>query len=161
VIEISKAEEGVKYLINRNPRNLERLRIAYKPKGYFLEKPGRSFWHKLVLKSTSQGVTAQIIHFENGPVLEASTNEWSIRKHLYQSTDTSAYINLARVFAQRCLASGLTEMTCTLDPAPNTKVDKFLKTLENEGVRLKEADQYTAPRPWDLMRPEKPWEVTE
>ena len=31
---------------NRNPRNLERLRIAYKPTGYHLEKPGREFWHK-------------------------------------------------------------------------------------------------------------------
>ena len=31
---------------NRNPRNLERLRIAYKPSGYHLEAPGREFWHK-------------------------------------------------------------------------------------------------------------------
>lgn len=32
--------------INRNPRNLERMRIARKPNGYHLEKPGRQFWHK-------------------------------------------------------------------------------------------------------------------
>lgn len=33
-------------IVNRNPRNLERLRIARKPSGYHLEKPGRSYWHK-------------------------------------------------------------------------------------------------------------------
>lgn len=31
---------------NRNPRNLERMRIAYKPDGWHVDKPGRSFWHK-------------------------------------------------------------------------------------------------------------------
>lgn len=34
------------YVYNRNPRNLEKLRIAYKPAGYHLENPGREFWHK-------------------------------------------------------------------------------------------------------------------
>lgn len=32
--------------VNRNPRNLEKLRIALKPSGYHLEKPGREFWHR-------------------------------------------------------------------------------------------------------------------
>lgn len=31
---------------NRNPRNLELLRIAYKPDGFHLEKPGKCYWHK-------------------------------------------------------------------------------------------------------------------
>ena len=44
--ELNKITEGVKYTVNRNPRNLEKLRIAYKPSGYHLEEPGRSFWHK-------------------------------------------------------------------------------------------------------------------
>jgi hypothetical protein len=35
---------------NRNPRNLERLRIAWRPTGYHLEAPGREFWHKYVCK---------------------------------------------------------------------------------------------------------------
>jgi len=34
------------FVYNRNPRNLEKLRIAYKPAGYHLERPGREFWHK-------------------------------------------------------------------------------------------------------------------
>ncbi|KAJ6635243.1 39S ribosomal protein L18, mitochondrial [Pseudolycoriella hygida] len=161
VKELTQMEEGVKYMTNRNPRNLERLRIAYKPKGYHLEEPGRNFWHKLELTTNSQTVTAQIVHFRNGPVLQASTNEWPIRKHLYKTNDTSAYVNLARVFAQRCLESGLTEMLCKIKATPNGKVEKFLKTLEDEGVRLQEADQYEPDRPWNLFRPEKPWEVTE
>lgn len=33
---------------NRNPRNLERLRIAYKPSGYHLDVKGKDFWHKYV-----------------------------------------------------------------------------------------------------------------
>jgi len=31
---------------SRNPRNLEFLRIAHKPMGYQLDKPGRAFWNK-------------------------------------------------------------------------------------------------------------------
>lgn len=34
------------YVFNRNPRNLEKMRIAYKPAGYHLDKPGNEFWHK-------------------------------------------------------------------------------------------------------------------
>lgn len=38
--------ENCKEIINRNPRNLEHLRIARKFDGYFLEKPGLSYWHR-------------------------------------------------------------------------------------------------------------------
>lgn len=38
--------EGQQYLVNRNPRNLEFLRIATKPGGYKLDKPGHKFWNK-------------------------------------------------------------------------------------------------------------------
>lgn len=38
--------DGATYLTNRNPRNLEFLRIANKPLGYQLDKPGRCFWNK-------------------------------------------------------------------------------------------------------------------
>lgn len=37
--------------VNRNPRNLEKLRIARKPDGFHLDKPGRNFWHKCVYNS--------------------------------------------------------------------------------------------------------------
>jgi large subunit ribosomal protein L18 len=47
--------------------------------------------------ATGKYVTAKVVHFENGPVVEASTSEWAIKKQLYKPNDTSAYINLARV----------------------------------------------------------------
>lgn len=38
--------ENVVYMENRNPRNLEMMRIAYRPNGYHLEQPGNCFWHR-------------------------------------------------------------------------------------------------------------------
>jgi len=49
---------------------------------------------------------------------------WAVMVILvFSSTnDTSAYINLARVFAQRCLESGISEVRCDLKPHPGGKV---------------------------------------
>nr|ADP21469.1 mitochondrial ribosomal protein L17 [Antheraea yamamai] len=147
--------------VNRNPRNLERMRIARKPDGYHLGKPGRKFWHKLQLVTSNRTVTAQVIHFMNGPIVQAKTSEWALRKQLYSIMDTCAYINLGRVFAQRCLESGITEMYCDINPQKGGKVDKFLTEVVNGGIRLEEPEVYRKPNPWDMFRPEKPWEVTE
>lgn len=38
--------EHATFINNRNPRNLEMMKIAYRPDGYHLEAPGRCFWHK-------------------------------------------------------------------------------------------------------------------
>lgn len=46
IVECAATEEGAVYLNNRNPRNLEMMKIAYKPDGYHLDNPGRNFWHK-------------------------------------------------------------------------------------------------------------------
>lgn len=101
-------------------------------------------------------------HFENGTVVKASTQEWGIQKQLYNATDTSAYINLARVLAQRCVEFGITEIYCNITPVTEKgKVAQFLKTLESHGVMLTEASQYKKPAPSDLNRPEKPWEISE
>lgn len=63
-----------------------------------------------------------------------------------------------QVLAQRCREAGLTEMSCTLEPVPNSKPEKFLKTLEAGGIELKEQDRFIAPRPWHETRQEKPWD---
>ncbi|KAK4878476.1 hypothetical protein RN001_010982 [Aquatica leii] len=147
---------------NRNPRNLEYLRIAYKPDGYYIDKPGRCYWHKLQLIQTDRHVTACLFHYENGQVLKASTKEWAIKKQLYKTTDTSAYINLARVFAQRCIESGLVEFFTDLKPTNEQgKVSLFLKTLRENGLKLTEPDQYTTVYPWTRERSEKPWEIND
>lgn len=146
---------------NRNPRNLERLRIAYKPTGYHLEAPGREFWHKLILEQSSRHVTAKIVHHSGLEVVSASTKEWAVKRFLYSTNDTSAFINLARVFAQRCLESGISEVRCDLKPHPGGKVEKFVSYLEEGGVTLSEPPRFHPHRPWHLDRPQKPWEVAE
>lgn len=159
--KISLPKDDAVYMINRNPRNLEKLRIGYKPDGYHLEKPGRSFWHKLEVNVSGRYVNAEIKHYQNGPVISASTSEWAIKKQLFKTKDTAAFVNLARVLAHRCQQSGITEMLCSIEAVPGGKLDKFLKTVEENGVTLKEAPRYFAPKPWDATREEKPWEVLE
>ncbi|XP_059479720.1 large ribosomal subunit protein uL18m [Neocloeon triangulifer] len=149
-------------LNNRNPRNLERLRIAWKPQGYHLEKPGRTYWHKLVLKQSQRHITAQVVHFTGKVVVEASTEEWCIKKHLYNPSDVSAYKNLAKILARRCMEFGLLEMENSVsDYDPETKVGKFIKVVEDEGISLKEPKRYLHAQPFHQLRPEKPWVVTE
>lgn len=50
-----------------------------------------------MLIKNNQIATAQVLHYKNGIVLQASTNEWPLRKELYKSYDTAAYVNLGRV----------------------------------------------------------------
>lgn len=54
-------------------------------------------YFRIEIIASAKYVTAQIIHYENGPVLQASTKEWAVSKQLYKTKDTAAYINLARV----------------------------------------------------------------
>jgi large subunit ribosomal protein L18 len=85
-------------------------------------------------------VKAQLVHFENGTVVQASTQEWCIKKHLYKTADFAAYINLARVFAMRCLMSGIIEMSMK----PNLtgqKIEKFVEILKENGLSLEESPE--------------------
>lgn len=52
---------------------------------------------RLELTSTGRYVTAKIVHYDSGAVVQASTSEWAIKKQLYKTNDTSAYVNLAKV----------------------------------------------------------------
>ncbi|XP_068086642.1 large ribosomal subunit protein uL18m isoform X1 [Anabrus simplex] len=149
------------FVYNHNPRNLERLRVAYKPAGYHLEAKGREFWHKLLLEQTSRIIRAHVMHNSGVMVVSASTSEWAITRHLYRNTDMAAFINLARVFGVRCMESGITEMMCDLQRTPGGKVEAFVSELERTGISLTEPPRFKPWRPWDQYRPEKPWEVTE
>lgn len=80
-----------------------------------------------------------MIHFEKGPIVEASTSEWAIKKQLFKTTDTSAYLNLAKIFAQRCLESGFIEMSCDLEAHEGGKVAKFLDVVKASGLVLEES----------------------
>lgn len=43
-VEINQSIKAI--VTNRNPRNLERLRIARKPVGYYYDNINVEFWHK-------------------------------------------------------------------------------------------------------------------
>jgi len=152
--------EACTEIVNRNPRNLERLKIARKPSGYHLDKPGRSYWHKLFLFKKPRFITAEVRHFENGPVVTASSAEWALKKQLYRCTDSSAYINVGRVLAQRCLEAGICEMEVDTKLTGN-KCELLIKELENNNIILTEPPVYKFPNSWDKDRPEKPWESHE
>lgn len=51
----------------------------------------------------------------------------------------SAYSNLARVFAQRCLESGIFEMTTK--PSEGPKIEKFMDILKENGLVLTEPEE--------------------
>ena len=116
---------------------------------------------RLELERTNKYVTAKVIHHQNGCILETSTREWAIKKQLYRTTDTSAYVNVAKVLAQRCHEMGLTELENFITAEEGTKTHQFLKTLEENGIKLKESERFVPARPWDIERPEKPWEVLD
>lgn len=44
--ELHKINHNGSYIFNRNPKNLEKMNVAYNNQGFHLENPGRSYWHK-------------------------------------------------------------------------------------------------------------------
>ncbi|NP_001155682.1 39S ribosomal protein L18, mitochondrial isoform X1 [Acyrthosiphon pisum] len=146
------------FVYNRNPRNLEKLRIAYKPAGYHLEKPGREFWHKLQVTTSKRHVTASVLHHTGVVPVMATTAEWAVRKQLFSTLDKMAYITIGKVLAQRCLECGISDMINTYEVLPNSKLEALLENLLKGGIRLEEDPRYKSPNPWDQERPEKPWE---
>lgn len=55
-LALQRAKLPAEYVLNRNPRSLEKICIAYKPAGWELETPGRNYWHKLFIERTSEWV---------------------------------------------------------------------------------------------------------
>lgn len=83
-----------------------------------------------------------MIHFEkNDAVVEASTDEWAIKKQLFKPNDISAFTNLGRVFAQRCLESGFFEMFSNVKGPEGGKVSAFVQELKKAGIVLYEQDK--------------------
>ncbi|CAL7949297.1 unnamed protein product [Xylocopa violacea] len=153
--------QNCKEIRNRNPRNLERLRIARKPIGYALDKPKYQYWHKLVLTPSQRYITAEIHHFENGPVLRASTQEWGFRNQLNSTNDVKAYTLVGRVLAQRCLESGILEIHFDKSLINGRRVHSLVDILVENGITLQEPERYKHPKASFRYRPEKPWESFE
>lgn len=60
-----------------------------------------------MLKVTSRHITAYVNHNNGLKVVEASTTEFGIARHLYKTSDVAAAFNIGRVIAARCKESGL------------------------------------------------------
>ncbi|OAD52475.1 39S ribosomal protein L18, mitochondrial [Eufriesea mexicana] len=153
--------KNCKEIINRNPRNLERLRIARKPIGYALDNFDVGYWHTLNIRFSQRFVRAEICHFENGPVITVSSQEWGIRKQLYSTNDSVAAIFVAQVLAQRCLESGIYEIYVNNSIITGDRSQLLVDTLSKHGVCLQEPEVYRNPKPGYMHRPEKPWEIHE
>ena len=75
---------------NRNPLNLEKMRIGYKPTGFQTDSGSRNYWNGLHLSISSKDTTASVTHWTGRTVCSASTKEWAIAKFLYSTTDIAA-----------------------------------------------------------------------
>ncbi|OXU20813.1 hypothetical protein TSAR_006497 [Trichomalopsis sarcophagae] len=153
--------ENCSELNNRNPRNLEFMRIARKPEGYHLNNPGNEYWNKLYVESSNKHVEAGIRHFKNGPVITASTREWALKKQLFKTHDVAAFANIGKLLAQRCLECGITSVRCDIDATNSTRYTALLNALKENGLELEEPPQYKHANSWDTWRMLKPWTVQE
>ncbi|XP_019850098.1 PREDICTED: 39S ribosomal protein L18, mitochondrial-like [Amphimedon queenslandica] len=92
---------------NRNPRNFELLGMAKKPRG-FVTSPNRvDYYHRLNIVISNRHISAYVNHNNGFKVLESSTREFSIAKHLYKTYDVAAAYNIGRVLADRCKDTGI------------------------------------------------------
>lgn len=62
---------------------------------------------RLLLDVSSRHVSAYVDHNNGSRVIEASTKEFCIARHLYKTCDVSAAYNIGRVIAKRCKETGL------------------------------------------------------
>ena len=60
-----------------------------------------------MLEISDRHISAYVNHNNGMKVVEASTREFCIAKHLYKSSDVSAAFNMGRVIAARCKEAGL------------------------------------------------------
>uniref|UniRef100_A0A023G7D7 Large ribosomal subunit protein uL18m n=1 Tax=Amblyomma triste TaxID=251400 RepID=A0A023G7D7_AMBTT len=135
---------------NRNPRNLEQMLLAHMHGGFELDKPNRSYWHKLVFEAGRQHLSGSVVHFDGHLVVRASSSEWGLRRQLVSATDRSAAAAVARVLARRCLEAGL---LCVQRPdtdrgTSSLRLQAFLDGMKEGGVLLTESWN-----PHDITRP--------
>uniref|UniRef100_A0A6B2EB50 Putative mitochondrial/ ribosomal protein l18 n=1 Tax=Phlebotomus kandelakii TaxID=1109342 RepID=A0A6B2EB50_9DIPT len=128
------------FVRNRNPVNAEMIGVAIKPNGYYLEKKKELFHNTLHIDHTNTTVSARIVNPEKQiTVLRVSTQDWSLKKHLYKLNDTAAFVLLAQVLAQRCLHAGITQLapSASIKFGPDfPKHNIFLQTLTDNEVSM-------------------------
>ncbi|XP_066298026.1 large ribosomal subunit protein uL18m-like [Branchiostoma lanceolatum] len=126
--------------LNRNPRNLERMGLGRKERGWKTSWPRKECWHRCHFVKSNRYVTAYIQHHNGHIVASASSFEWPIRKHLYSTSDVSASENIGRVLAQRCLEAGIYFMEFDMVPEKieSETVQRFQQAMVDGGMMLSE-----------------------
>ncbi|XP_045607936.1 large ribosomal subunit protein uL18m [Procambarus clarkii] len=151
--------------VNRNPRNMEMLRLAHKPQGWELEASSPKYWYKLNLEQSNRHTTGQVVHYTGTIVVSASTREWSIKQQLYSTADVNAAENIGRILAQRCLESGITEVYTELEQFKDSseKIRAFLSAVTEGGVCPKESSTINEVdvQRWAWTSPVLPWHMPE
>ncbi|XP_043940099.1 39S ribosomal protein L18, mitochondrial [Protopterus annectens] len=128
---------------NRNPHNLERMALAVKDRGWTTQWPSRLYWHRLRYQKSQHHITAFVEHYNGTVVVQASTKEWAIKKHLYNTRDVMASENVGRVLAQRCLEAGISYVTFRVVTWQfrSESIQRFHKAMKDGGVVLSEPKQ--------------------
>eukprot|EP00088_Acartia_fossae_P044913 TRINITY_DN4796_c0_g1_i10.p1 TRINITY_DN4796_c0_g1~~TRINITY_DN4796_c0_g1_i10.p1 ORF type:complete len:204 (+),score=35.13 TRINITY_DN4796_c0_g1_i10:42-653(+) len=165
----SRNDEIAPRIRNRNPLNLEMMRIGRKPQGFRFEEKKISYWNRLTLEISGSNTTAEVTHWTGRKIAVASTTETSIRNQLFNKTDAAAVQAVAKIISQRCLESGISEVFLDVDPSEleKDKMKKFIQIIEDSGLSLSEPDVYEPHNPYKNefyeMKPKavKPWTVTE
>lgn len=80
---------------------------------------------------------------------------------IYRLQDSAAYLNLGRILAQRCIESGILFVHNDPKQIQCNKYNLILQELGKNGIILTEPPRFKKANPWDLERPDKPWEVLE
>uniref|UniRef100_A0A8C5QQA9 Large ribosomal subunit protein uL18m n=1 Tax=Leptobrachium leishanense TaxID=445787 RepID=A0A8C5QQA9_9ANUR len=142
VVEVDTEENDIinPKFTNRNPRNLERLKLAVKDRGWGTMWPSQQYWHRLRLERSQKHVTACVEHSSGKVVVSVSTREWAVKKHLYNTRDVMACENVGRLLAQRCLEAGITYMMYIEIPwvVKSEAVERFRNAMKEGGMVLNE-----------------------
>lgn len=138
--QLSENDKVTKNFVNRNPRNLERMAIQWKDRGWKMSHPRKDYWHKLYLKKSARHISAHVEHMNGNIVLMASSKEWAIKKHLHSCGDVMAAYNVGKVLAQRCLEAGIGYVHWNVVPVlvNNEKTRMFVEAMKEGGVILNE-----------------------
>merc|ERR1719219_2813954 len=109
------------------------MRIGFKPKGFGADRAKKEYWNALELSITSTHTTATVTHWSGRKVCSASTKEWAIRKFLYNYTDSAALKCVGAVVGQRCLETGITEVTLqlTFEDQEKERMKEFVKAIKD------------------------------
>jgi len=91
-----------------------------------LQYPTRDYIHKVLLESSNRHLIARVEHYYSGETcVQASTREFSIRKHLATSKDRSVAYNLGLIIAERSMECGITKLFFNLQDKHYTKSERL------------------------------------